>query len=275
MRFVEGIRNLVTTPAKRNERQSRLRIVPTADQMQTDMVWRLLTEQIEHGWDESLPKPAPNPDDLFWPALIGAWSEDRLVGGAFVMPDSQDAQALVSLGADEAAQAFERSCCMIQGIAVSPEHRREGIGLRVKRYCDLWSAQHDACLVLSIPTNDEARRLNEKAGYDVLPPQVALVHRGHGPAGRYRRARAGGGRGQRTVQSPSGALPGMGRRAGGTRPGCGVRASDGTGVMDRKASRSSGRRSARIHRSSMSTVPIRCRGEGWSSTRHAAGPSSD
>lgn len=101
-----------------------------------------------------------------------------------------------------------------------------------------------------------------------------VLQRVHGPAGRYRRARAGGGRGQRTVQSPSGALPGMGRRAGGTRPGCGVRVSDGTGVMDRKASRSSGRRSARIHRSSMSTVPIRCRGEGWSSTRHAAGPSS-
>lgn len=98
MRFVEGIRNLVTTPAKGNERQSRLGVVPTADQMQTDMVWRLLTEQIEHGWDESLPKPAPNPDDLYGPTLIGAWAEDRLVGGAFVMPDSQDAQALVSLG---------------------------------------------------------------------------------------------------------------------------------------------------------------------------------
>lgn len=104
-------------------------------------------------------------------------------------------------------------------------------------------------------------------------PPAAVLQLVHGPAGRYRRARAGGGRGQRTVQSPSDALPGMGRRAGGTRPGCGVRASDG-GVMDRKASRSSGRRSARIHRSSMSTVPIRCRGEGWSSTRHAAGPSS-
>lgn len=106
-------------------------------------------------------------------------------------------------------------------------------------------------------------------------PPAAVLQRAHVPAGRYRRARAGGGRGQRTVQSPSDALPGMGRRAGGTRPGCGVRASDGTGVMDRKASRSSGRRSARIHRSSMSTVPIRCRGAGWSSTRHAAGPSSD
>lgn len=190
MGFVAGVKNILTVPAKRNERRSRLGIVPTADQMQTDMIWNPLAEQIEHGWDESLPKPLPNPDDLYRPTLIGAWAKDRLIGGAFVMPDSQDAQALVSLGADKVA-------------------------------------------------------------------------------------RAGGGRGQRTVQSPSGALPGMGRRAGGTRPGCGVRASDGTGVMDRKASRSSGRRSARIHRSSMSTVPIRCRGEGWSSTRHAAGPSSD
>lgn len=174
MRFVEGIKNLITTPAKRNKCQSRLRIVPTANQMQTDMVWNLLTEQIEHGWDESLPKPAPNPDDLYRPTLIGAWAEDRLVGGAFVMPDSQDAQALVSLGADKAAQAFERSCCMIQGIAVDSEHRRENIGSEIKRHCDLWAAQHDACLVLSIPTNDAARRMNEKAGYDVLPPQVAL-----------------------------------------------------------------------------------------------------
>ncbi len=90
------------------------------------------------------------------------------------MPDSQDSQALVSLGADKAAHVFERSCCMIQGIAVAPEHRREGIGLKIKRYCDLWAAQHDACLVLSIPTNDAARRLNEQAGYDILPPQVAL-----------------------------------------------------------------------------------------------------
>lgn len=174
MCFVEGIKNLITTPAKRNKRQSWLRIVPTADQMQTDAVWNLLAEQIEHGWDESLPKPAPNPDDLYRPTLIGAWSKNRLVGGAFVMPDSQDAKAFTSIGADKAAQAFERSCCMIQGIAVAAEHRREGIGLKIKRCCDLWAAQHDACIVLSIPTNAAAARMNEKAGYDVLPPQVAL-----------------------------------------------------------------------------------------------------
>ena len=180
MGFVASVKNIRTVPAKRNERQSRLRIVPTADQMQTDMVWNLLAEQIEHGWDESLPKPLPNPDDLYGPTLIGAWAEDRLIGGASAMPDSQDAQALVSLGADKAAQAFERSCCMIQGIAVISKHRREGLGLKIKRYCDLWAAQHDACLVLSIPTNDAARHMNEKVGYDVLPPQVALCHRGHG-----------------------------------------------------------------------------------------------
>ena len=67
--------------------------------------------------------------------------------------------------------------------------------------------------------------------FTFLPDRVlvygpaAVLQLVHGPAGRYRRARAGGGRGQRTVQSPSDALPGMGRRAGGTRPGCGVRAS--------------------------------------------------
>ena len=62
---------------------SRLGIVPTADQMQTDMVWNPLAEQIEHGWDESLPKSLPNPDDLYRLTLIGAWAEDRLIGGAF------------------------------------------------------------------------------------------------------------------------------------------------------------------------------------------------
>lgn len=53
MGFVASVKNILTVPAKRNERQSRLGIVPTADQMQTDMVWNPLAEQIEHGWDES------------------------------------------------------------------------------------------------------------------------------------------------------------------------------------------------------------------------------
>lgn len=128
-----------------DESDGTLRFTVADGQMQVDMIWNLLTVQIGECRNQQLPKPLPNPDDLYRPTLIGAWAEDRLIGGAFVMPDSQDAQALVSLGADKAAQAFERSCCMIQGIAVIPKHRREGLGLKIKRHCDLWAAQHDAC----------------------------------------------------------------------------------------------------------------------------------
>lgn len=174
MDFFKFFKDCVRAASQRNVAKAGLRVVETADQVQTDAVWDLLTEQIAHGWDESLPKPLPNPDGLYRPTLIGAWAEDRLVGGAFIMPDTQDAQNLRLMGADDAAQSFERSCCMIQGIAVSPEHRRKGIGLRLKLFCDMWTAQHDACIVLSIPTNDAARRMNEKAGYKVLPPEITL-----------------------------------------------------------------------------------------------------
>lgn len=39
----------------------------------------------------------------------------------------------------------------------------------------MWAAQHGCVLVLSIVTNDAAARMNEKAGYQVLPPLVTLV----------------------------------------------------------------------------------------------------
>lgn len=175
MRLFGRFKDLLRGPAQRHEPVSRIRIVPTADQVHTDMVRDLLTEQIEYGWDKSLPKPAPNPDDLYRPTLIGAWSQDRLVGGAFVMPDSQDAQCLAVRGAYDAAEAFERCCCMIQGIAVAPERRGEGIGTRIKRAVDAWAARHNACLIPGIPTNDEACRMNQKAGYVTLPPLVPLV----------------------------------------------------------------------------------------------------
>ena len=82
MGFVAGVKNILTVPAKRNERQSRLGIVPTADRMQTDMVWNPLAEQIEHGWDESLPKPLPNPSASF-PfrcRVAGPWSTRHAAG---------------------------------------------------------------------------------------------------------------------------------------------------------------------------------------------------
>lgn len=63
MGFVASVKNILTVPAKRNERQSRLGIVPTADQMQTDMVWNPLAEQIEHGSAGLRTKPLHDPRD--------------------------------------------------------------------------------------------------------------------------------------------------------------------------------------------------------------------
>ena len=50
-------------------------------------------------------------------------------------------------------------------------HRYE----RLSPSCDSWAADHGAELILSIPTNEGARLLNEKAGYTVVPPDGYLT----------------------------------------------------------------------------------------------------
>ena len=142
-----------------DESDGTLRFTVADGQMQVDMIWNLLTEQIGECRNQQLPKPLPNPDDLFRPTLIGAWAEDRLVGGAF----------------GDAAEFLAVRTAMVQGIAVLPECRRMGVGAEIKRHCGLWAAQHGCVLVLSVVTNDAAARMNEKAGYQVLPPLVTLV----------------------------------------------------------------------------------------------------
>ena len=56
-----------------DESDGTLRFTVADDQMQVDMIWNLLTEQIGECRNQQLPKPLPNPDDLFRPTLIGAW----------------------------------------------------------------------------------------------------------------------------------------------------------------------------------------------------------
>ncbi|MEF2736153.1 MAG: GNAT family N-acetyltransferase [Bifidobacterium choerinum] len=175
MGLLERFTNLLHRPAQRDETHGAVRIVVASDDAHARMIWDMLTEQIEHGWDKRIPYAGANPDDLYRPTLIGAWSQDRLIGGAFVMPDTQDAESFLLRHVHDGAQSIERRCCMIQGIATVPEHRGEGIGGRIKRFCDAWAANHGAYIVLSIPTTQQAVRLNENAGYHVLPPQVALV----------------------------------------------------------------------------------------------------
>lgn len=158
-----------------DETDDPFRFAVADDQMQVDMIWNLLSEQIGERRNKHLPKPLPDPDDLFRPVLVGAWAEDRLVGGAFVMPDLEDSAYYAAAGHGDAAEFLAVRTAMVQGIAVLPECRRMGVGLRLKRYCGLWAAQHGCVLVLSIVTNDAAARMNEKAGYQVLPPLVTLV----------------------------------------------------------------------------------------------------
>lgn len=60
---------------------------------------------------------------------------DGLVTGAFVMPDEQDARHY-ALSSDDGAQVIRSLIAITQGIAVHPAHRREGIGLQIKLYCN-------------------------------------------------------------------------------------------------------------------------------------------
>ena len=46
---------------------------------------------------------------------------------------------------------------------------------QIKAVCDSWAADHGAELILSIPTNEGARLLNEKSGYTVVPPDGYLT----------------------------------------------------------------------------------------------------
>ena len=157
------------------EADGTLRFAVADDQMQVDTIWDLLAEQIGERRNQQLPKPLPNPDDLFRPTLIGAWAEDRLVGGTCVMPDLEDSAYHATVGQHDAAEFLAVRTAMIQGIAVIPERRRMGVGVGLKRHCGLWAAQHGCVLVLSVVTNEAAARMNEKAGYQVLPPLVTLV----------------------------------------------------------------------------------------------------
>ncbi len=68
-----------------DETDGPFRFAVADDQMQVDMIWNLLTEQIGERRNKHLPKPLPDPDDLFRPVLVGAWAEDRLVGGVSVI----------------------------------------------------------------------------------------------------------------------------------------------------------------------------------------------
>lgn len=103
-----------------DESDGTLRFTVADGQMQVDMIWNLLTEQIGECRNQQLPKPLPNPDDLFRPTLIGAWAEDRLVGGAFVMPDLEDSAYYAAAGHGDAAEFLAVRTAMVKGSRCRP-----------------------------------------------------------------------------------------------------------------------------------------------------------
>ncbi|MBM6746797.1 GNAT family N-acetyltransferase [Bifidobacterium ruminantium] len=144
---------------------------------------RLLVQEIADMGRATFPKDWVNVDDRFGPTLVGAFLDDRLVGAALVGPAQEYSAALAatcrgvwpSRLLDDALYLVGTEIAETPGIAVVPDHRAEGIGLRLKRYCDLWAAQHGAYLMFSRPTNKAACRLNEKAGHKVLEGDVSFV----------------------------------------------------------------------------------------------------
>lgn len=118
-------------------------------------------------FDQSVPAVVRHDDGTIRPTYIGVWGQDRLIGAALIQPALCVAETLIyrtgtsGVHAAQIREAFAEHAAIIEGIAVVRKHRREGFGSQIKAFCDSWAADHGAELILSIPTNEGARLLNE------------------------------------------------------------------------------------------------------------------
>ena len=163
-----------------------VRIRPVVNKVEIKRAKRLIVEQIPHLADIEFPKRPVEDDGTLRPLFIGAFSKDGLIGAAFVTPGIQAAQSFLgyfsaSAGAYQCAELVRRTVAEVEGIAVVDEYRRRGVALALKRYIDAWAADHGACLVLSVPTNEAARGLSEKSGHRVLEPMSFSCFRSYMP----------------------------------------------------------------------------------------------
>ena len=132
-----------------SRRSDGLEVRPAGDHAEAEEIGNLLLEEITH------PGFVPGPEFVWQgqgflrPTLIGAWSEDRLVGAASLSPYMEHAKAFCGIGRADAAQAVARLVAETDGIAVRPDHRREGIGRKIKLFCDSFAAQHHAAIMVS------------------------------------------------------------------------------------------------------------------------------
>lgn len=150
-------------------------IRPARNHAEAEEIGSLLLEEIAH------PGFIPGPEFVWQgqgflrPTLIGAWSQNRLVGGASLSPYIEHTKAFLGIGRADAAQAVTRLVAETDGIAVSPDHRREGIGRKIKLFCDSFAAQHHAAIMVSVTTNHESACLNDKTKHIVFERCDGLV----------------------------------------------------------------------------------------------------
>ena len=84
-------------------------------------------------------------------------------------------KAFWGIGRSDAAQAIARLVAETDGIAVRPDHRREGIGRKIKLFCDSFAAEHHAAIMVSVTTNHESACLNDKTKHIVFERCDGLV----------------------------------------------------------------------------------------------------
>ena len=148
---------------------------PARNHAEAEEIGSLLLEEIAH------PGFIPGPEFVWQgqgflrPTLIGAWSQNRLVGGASLSPYMEHTKAFCGIGRADAAQAIARLVAETDGIAVRPDHRREGVGRKIKLFCDSFAAEHHAAIMVSVTTNEAATGLNHEAGHIVFERCDGLV----------------------------------------------------------------------------------------------------
>lgn len=148
---------------------------PARNHAEAEEIGSLLLEEIAH------PGFIPGPEFVWQgqgflrPTLIGAWSQNRLVGAAALSPYMEHTDAFLGIGRADAAQAIARLVAETDGIAVRPDHRREGVGRKIKLFCDSFAAEHHAAIMVSVTTNHESACLNNKTKHIVFERCDGLV----------------------------------------------------------------------------------------------------
>ena len=173
MRFWNRFKPLITRNAHRS---APIRIGLIRAPHDHEAAKRLLTEQIKNRSNVPIPDyPITTRPGLHY-ELIGAWHDQRLVGAIFIGPaDNYAYDRDLLANPTYRPEILSRTVASIEGLAVQPHYRRGGIGLALKNAATAWANDHGAGHIISVPTTEAARELNNKAGYYLAPRNIILV----------------------------------------------------------------------------------------------------